>query len=228
MIDFKHYMNNQAQALDLIGTTSYGFLARAIWRSTWNKGRLAWFKPYHKRAHLSTHTAMVCIGKDGRKWIIEMDMTRWQPRYVSKDRKEIFGPEDLYDIAGRKDLDTIRVFSGVKLTKPEEYFTDKIRDPHVCWIGRFPGFNDYTLNKGNEWLFETYREGVPYDLADILGEWVVTKKLKISGSSNVYICSELAQRCFEHICVLQKTITTMDPRDWQEFPFVVTVESMGS
>jgi hypothetical protein len=37
MINLQQYIENDFIPLDILGTTSYGIVARAIWRNTWAK-----------------------------------------------------------------------------------------------------------------------------------------------------------------------------------------------
>ncbi len=218
MIDFERYMTTNFRPLDVIGTTSFGPIAREIWRNTWGKKSiLSWFTGYAKRANYSTHTAITCVGKDGRPWLMEMDMTKKRKRYISRDLKNVLLPEEyLYVKHSCSDkFKEVNVFSGVIRSEPSKYFTDNIKSAHVCWIGRCQQLDRYQMDRGNEWLFEKHREGVPYDYLDIIALWDIAKKMKILGSSNIYVCSELVQRCYEHINILPKQIAPMTPMDWE-------------
>lgn len=226
MIDFKSYMEKHFQPLDIIGTTSYGPIAREIWRNTWAKGKLsAMFIWYKHRANLSTHTAITCLGRNGKKWIMEMDNTQKQKRYISTDLKNMIDPEEykLVEHSLSGSFREVNIFSGVILSKSEKYYAENICSPHICWIGRFPQLTDPIIKNGNEWLFERFREGVSYDYLDILAQWKLTETWKILGSSNIYICSELVQRCFEHCGILAKQDAPMTPMNWQKLSNLITL-----
>lgn len=226
MINFKKYIDNHFKPLDVIGTTSFGVTARAIWMNTWGRKKvLSWFSPYWRRANCSTHTAITCLGKDGRKWLMEMDNTKSCKRFVSEDLKSVLLPEEfeLIEHSLKSNYHEINVFSGIKLTKPEDYYTDNIYNPHVCWIGRYPYIDYDRIQKGNEWLFDKYREGVPYDYVDIIALWNIGKRIDILGSSNVYVCSELVQRCYEAVGLLTYSEIPMTPQEWQEHKMMTEV-----
>lgn len=221
MIDLCRYFEKDFASLDVIGTTSFGAIPKAIWRYTWGKQfRFPWIKSYMFRANQSTHTAITCVGRNGKKWIVEMDNTSPQNRYVSIELGQILLPEE-YDQVKHSLSDKfqeVRIFSGVKLTNPEKYFSKNIRNPHACWIGRYPFFDEEQKICGNEWLFEKVRSGVKYDYMDIPGLMAMAKNKKgVIGSTDVYVCSELVQKCYEHIGILRKTPIPMTPQDWQCF-----------
>jgi hypothetical protein len=226
MVNLQKYIENDFIPLDILGITSYGIVARAIWRNTWAKGNpLSIFYPYSKRLTLSTHTAVACIGSDGRKWLMEMDNSRCRLRYIARDGKNLLLPEeyDGVDPSQKKHFQKIRIFSGLKRTDPVEYVTDKSKSAHVCWIGRYSILDKESIRDGNEWLFDKYREGVPYDYYDLLALWKWTRKLRVFGNSSVYVCSELAQRCYEHINALEYSVTPMTPMDWQKSALMTSV-----
>lgn len=223
MIDLKKYFEVDFKPLDVIGTTSFGVVPRQIWRNTWGRGkRLSLFYPYSKRASNSTHTAITCMGNDGRKWIMEMDNTIPRKRYISESLKKVILPEEYEFVQPslKKGFKEVTIFSGVKLTYPHAYFTNNIRHAHACWIGRYEEMSDDMAKRGNEWLFDKYREGVPYDYFDILALWKWTKCLKVLGLSTIYICSELVQRCFEHLNIIQYSVAPVTPKQWQENPIL--------
>jgi hypothetical protein len=210
MIDFQKYLVHRIRPLDIIGTTSFGVLPMVIHRNTWGGIGL-----YKKRAMLSTHTAITAIGKDGRYWIIEMDATKKKDIYISADGKKIIGEEEYHNNADMRGKWTkTHIISGVKLTDPREYITNNIRDPHVCWIGEAP-LTPKQIKDGNEYLFDIYHHGRRYDYADVAGLWKVLSALHITGSPEELICSELAQRVYEHIGYFKHRVKPMTPRQWQ-------------
>ena len=218
MIDFEKYINSNFMPLDVIGTTNFSPIAKAIWRYTWGSKLpfLSWFTSYKKRSMLPTHTAITCVGKDGRPWLMEMDMTKCRVRYISEEMQNILTSEE-YDLV-KHSLGGMfvkkYVFSGITKSSPEKYYTKNIKQAHVCNIQRSMILDRIQMGKGNEWLFEKYREGVPYDFNDIIALSGLSKKIKILGSSNIFVCSELVQRCYESIGVLPRNGIPMTPKDW--------------
>lgn len=218
MNTFERYINSAFRPLDIVGTTSYGIIPRAIWRMTWGrKRRIRWFLPYRFRAMHSTHIAVASIGRNGQPWLIEMDGGKFRTRYVSRELGQMVTPDEFSILEHScKDLfEKVKIFSGVSLTEPQKYMTRRIRAAHVCWIGRMPSLAEKQLSSGNEWLYDKYRHGVPYDYADLIALWNISKSLQVIGSDNIYVCSELPQKCFEHIGVFRKSIIPMTPMDWQ-------------
>ena len=161
MVDFKRYLETCFRPLDVIGTTSYGPLARAIWRNTWARRRPfafifgCW---YRGRAGLATHNAITCVNNCGKPCLMEMDTSQRQKRYVGKTIESVLLPEEYAKVEHSCSnlYDAVEVYSGVYLTSPEKYFATTIRDNHVCWIGRCPSLKDGLLQKGNNWLFDKY------------------------------------------------------------------------
>lgn len=226
MKEIVQYFQQNFKPLDIIGTTSAGIVAKKIWTKTWGRGKpLVALYPYFRRKNQSTHSAITCLGKDGRRWLMEMDLTKKQKRYVSEDLIEILLPEEYEEIkqTSVKRYDVFYVLSGIKLTDPQKYLTDNLNKPHICWIGRYEGIKQEDLIVGNEWLFDKCRNGVPYDYADIIALWGIIKKVKFWGIPNLYICSELIQRCYETIGLINKSIIPMTPQQWQENKMLKTI-----
>jgi hypothetical protein len=220
IVDLKEYVEKTFCPLDIFGTTDFHPVARIIWKETWYRGKWNWFLvPYKKRAHLSTHIAVAVLGKDGRKWIMEMDHTKLRDRYVSTDGSNcILSQEEwvCFSEKDRKSFRKIQVTSGLILSPLEKYMTTNPKDAHVCWVGRSLGIrNGQMRNRANELMFEYYRMGVNYDYKDLFSFPSFLQKAKIHGSEDVLICSELPQRIFQHLGILNNIEKPMSPMDWQ-------------
>lgn len=228
LIDFRKYIEERFKPLTIIGTTSFGPVDRIIWHNTWAQNDpFWWFRWYRSRAMKATHIAVTAIGLDSRKWIFEMDMTKRIVRYVSDDG-DIKLPEEYeamhYDMKLR--YREVFIFSGLERHDPSKYYADNIYSAHVCWIGEYTRFDSGNLDDGNEWLFDKYRNGVPYNYADILLHWDFARKIGINvmGSPEIYICSEMPQRLFEHLGVFQISNHVMTPMEWQVSPIIRTIK----
>ena len=154
-----------------------------------------------------------------------MDNTHSQKRYVTTDLRDVLLPEEYKRVEHslKNYFHEVNIFSGLKLTDPEEYYTNNIRAPHVCWIGRCDLIGKDKRNRGNEWLYDKYWKGVPYDYFDLIALWTLTKKLKIYGTDNIFICSELIQRLFEYLDLLEYSIFPITPQEWQESSIMKTI-----
>lgn len=218
-VDLTNYMLNSFQPLDIFGTTDYNPLARIIWKETWYKGKWYWFLiPYVKRAHLCTHIAVSVIGKDKRKWLMEMDVTKMRTRYLKEVDGSIIAPEEwtLLDDGDKCAYKEIQVPSGLLLSEFNKYMPEKIRDRHITWIGRPYGLKTDALRmEANEKMFDLYRKGVEYDYMDLMSFTSLASKYQMHGSKDVFICSELPQRVFEHLGIMPASEQPMSPMQWQ-------------
>ena len=221
MINFEKYIEEQFQPLDVIGTTNFSPIAREIWRNTWERGNpLALFKWYPKRKNLSTHTAVTFLGKDGQRWLLEMTNTKYVFRFVNIENGRMLLPQEWVALKdGEQSMyRKVKILSGLKLSKPEKYFADNERRAHVCCIRRYINIDQKSMAIGNEWLYKRYKEGVPYDYNDIIALWNFAEKLGINilGSQDIYVCSELPQKLFEYLGILEHSYIPMTPMQWQK------------
>jgi len=219
IVDLKSYVEQEFQPLDILGTTSYSAIARIIWSQTWRKGK--WFNfliPYHKRAHLSTHIAVTVLGKDGRKWIMEMDYTSLQDRYINESECSIIDKID-WECLSPKDqalYKNVKINTGLMLRPFEKYITENVKNDHVCWIGRPRRIQkESVLYAANELMFIYYRAGVDYDYKDLFSFPKFLQKLKLHGTEDAFICSELPQRVFQQLGIIRDVERVMSPMDWQ-------------
>ena len=226
MIDFEKYITTHFQPLDIVGTTSFGPLARIIWRNTWARNDpFFWLKWYRLRSMLSTHIDVTCIGEDGKAGIMGMDRSAMQVRYLSLEREgEMWTEREFRSRILSGPFRRVEVYSGIRRREPSIYFTTNVRHAHVCWIGRYPGLTIKQLRAGNEWLFETHRQGVPYDYWDILSMWQVLDRFDFKGSNRAFICSEYPQRCYEKLGILRYKRAPMTPKEWQQSPLMKEVK----
>ena len=219
IVDLKSYVEQEFQPLDILGTTSYSALARIIWSQTWRKGK--WFNffiPYHKRAHLSTHIAVTVLGKDGRKWIMEMDHTSLQDRYLNELEKTLIDETDWICLSPEDQAlyRKVKINTGLMLRPFEKYITENIKNEHVCWIGRSLGIQDSAgMHAANELMFKYYRVGVEYDYKDLFSFPKFLHKFKLHGTEEAFICSELPQRVFQKLGIIRNVERVMSPMDWQ-------------
>lgn len=219
IVDLKGYVEKDFQPLDILGTTSYSALARIIWSQTWRKGKwFNWFIPYIQRAHLSTHIAVTVLGRDGRKWIMEMDGTSLQDRYLNELDNVLIDKLD-WDCLSPEDqalYRKVKINTGLMLRPFEKYITENVKNDHVCWIGRSLGIQDEAvLHAANELMFMYYHAGVEYDYKDLFSFPKFLKKLKLHGTEEVFICSELPQRVFQQLGIIRNVSQAMSPMDWQ-------------
>jgi len=219
IVDLKDYLERAFCPMDILGTTSFSPLARIIWSQTWRKGKwFNWFLPYSQRVHLSTHIAVAVLGKDGRKWIMEMDETSLQDRYINELEGKLIDKLD-WDCLSPEDqllYKKVKINTGCMLRPFEKYMTENVKDDHVCWIGRSLGLHDeHIRHAANELMFMYYHGGVEYDYKDLFSFPKFLKKLKLHGKEDVFICSELPQRVFQQLGIIKNVEQAMSPMDWQ-------------
>lgn len=218
-VDFPHYLINHFKPMDILGTTDYNPLARLIWKETWFKGKWWWWLvPYVKRMHLCTHIAVMVLGKDKYKWVMEMDVSKLRNRYIKDADGSILSPMEYIALSkgDRCGYRLLRVNSGLILSPIEKYMPVNKKDRHITWIGSPYGLGtDEKRFEANEKMFELYRKGVEYDYLDLLSFTSLTKKLKIGGTDDAFICSELPQRVFEQMGILPPAVAPMSPMQWQ-------------
>jgi len=229
MINFEKYIDEKFQPLDVIGTTNLSFIAREIWRNTWERGNpLALFKWYPKRKNLSTHTAVTFLGLDGRKWLLEMTNTGSRVRFVNTENGRIILPQEYVALKdGEQSMyKKVKILSGLKMSQPDKYFADNENRAHVCCIKRYINIDKTDVGRGNEWLYKKYKFGVQYDYRDIVALWDFAEKLGINviGSKDIYVCSELPQKLFEFLGILQESFIPMTPMDWQRLKIMQEVK----